>query len=119
MQNKILIEGLRLYAHHGVLPQERKIGAYFTLDLDITTDFTEAMQTDQLKGTISYADILQTVRREMSIPSQLLEHAAGRIAQAILAEYPSALAVRIKMLKENPPMGADLRGAGVEIIINQ
>lgn len=119
MLNKILIKGLRLYAYHGVLLQERKVGAYFIIDVDVTTDFAQAMHTDQLRGTISYADIVQVIRREMAIPSQLVEHVAGRIAQAILNDFPTAQTVRIKLLKENPPMGADLHGAGVEIIINR
>ena len=57
MQNKIIIEGLRLYAYHGVLPQERKVGAYFTIDAEINTDFSSAIETDDLRGTLNYADI--------------------------------------------------------------
>lgn len=117
MQNKIIIEGLRLYAYHGVLPQERKVGAYFTIDAEITTDFSSAIETDDLRGTLNYADIYQTIKQQMDIPSQLLEHVAGRIAKTILADYPSAQSVRIRLIKENPPMGADCRGAGVEITI--
>ena len=117
MQNKILIKGLRIYAYHGAMPQERKVGAYFTIDAEVTTDFTTAMYTDQLAGTISYADIADTIRREMKVPSQLVEHVAGRIAKAILDEHPAAQAVSIRILKENPPMGADLQGAGVELTL--
>lgn len=117
MQNKIIIEGLRIYANHGVLEQERKIGSYFTIDAEVTTDFSVAMETDKLKGTISYAAIFETIKREMATPSRLVEHVAGRISRAILDEYPAATSVRIKILKENPPMGADCRGAGVEIAL--
>ena len=115
MQNKIIIQGLRIYAYHGVMEQERKVGAYFTIDLEVETDFTSALQNDELSGTISYADLFETVKREMSLPSSLLEHVAGRIAKAILADYPTAQSVRIRLLKENPPMGADCQGAGVEV----
>ena len=43
----------------------------------------------------------------------------GRIAKAILQEYPTAQSVRLRLLKENPPMGADCKGAGVEIFIER
>ena len=117
MQHKIIISGLRLYAYHGVMEQERKIGAGFIIDCEVETDFTTAIDTDRLDGTISYADIFATIKREMSQPSKLVEHAAGRIAKAILRDHPAAHSVRLRLLKKNPPMGADCQGAGVEIFL--
>lgn len=114
-QNKIIIQGLRIYARHGVMPQERTVGAYFTVDAVVYTDLTHAMETDELDGTISYADIFETIKKEMAVPSRLVEHAASRIANAILHNFPTAQAVRIRLMKENPPMGADCQGAGVEV----
>ena len=119
MLNKILINGLRLYAYHGVMEQERKVGAYFTINCEVEAEMKDAIENDFVDGTISYADIYNTIKREMVTPSFLVEHAAGRIAKAILAEYPKAHAVRIRLLKENPPMGADCQGAGVEITMNR
>ena len=117
MENKIVIEGLRLYAFHGVMEQERTIGAYFIVDAEVTTDFSVAMHTDELIGTISYADIFETIKKEMAIPSKLIEHVGGRIAKAIIEGFPGVSAVKLKILKENPPMGADCRGAGIEITL--
>ena len=117
MQNKVIIEGLRIYAYHGVMEQERQIGAYFTIALEATTLFASSMNTDDLTDTVSYADLFQIIQQEMAIPSQLLEHVAGRIAHTILAKHPSIQSLRLKILKENPPMGADCIGAGVEITL--
>jgi dihydroneopterin aldolase len=50
----------------------------------------------------------------MEQPSQLLEHVAWRIAQALLERFPSVERVEIRVSKENPPMGADGREIGVE-----
>lgn len=113
--NKIFIKGLRIYAHHGVMPQETAIGAYFTIDITITTDFNNAIETDELDGTISYADVYDVIKREMSVPSKLLEHAAGRIVKALMTEYENISEINITLTKENPPMGADCSGAGIEI----
>ena len=117
MSHKVIIRQLRLYAYHGVKEQERKVGAYFTIDLEVDTDFTHAILHDDLNGTISYADLFAIIRREMAIPSLLLEHVAGRIARAIMTEHPAATSVHLCLLKENPPMGADCQGAGVDITL--
>lgn len=119
MQHKIIIKGLRLYAYHGVMEQERKIGADFTIDCEVGTDFSNAIDTDNLEDTISYADVFATIKREMSQPSRLLEHVAGRITKAILHEYSNATSVRLRLLKENPPMGADCQGAGVDVTMER
>ena len=112
---QVLLRDLRLFAHHGVLPQERTVGAYFIINLCIQTDFSRAMETDELEGTISYADVFEVVKAEMAIPSRLLEHVAGRICRAILQQFPAAETVHLELLKENPPMGAECSGAGVYI----
>lgn len=112
--NSIILKGVRLFAYHGVLEQERKIGAYFTIDIKIETDFQEAMETDNLDGTISYADVYDIVKQEMAIPSKLLEHVGGRIIKALRSHY-NINKVYLRLMKENPPMGADLQAAGIEI----
>ena len=119
MQNKIFLEGLRIYAYHGVIEQERKVGAYFLIDLEVETNFSSAMQSDVLSGTINYADLYDIVKREMAIPSRLIEQVAGRIVNAILVEHSAVQSIRIKIIKENPPIGADCRGAGIEIFYKQ
>lgn len=113
--NKVIIKGLRIFAHHGVMPQENTIGAYFTIDVSIETDFSYAMETDSLEGTISYADVHAVIKREMAVKSKLLEHVGSRIANAILNEFPQSKSVWLRLLKENPPMGAECDGAGIEI----
>ncbi len=116
--HKIVIEGLHIHANHGVMELEQTVGADFTIDLEITTDFTKAMETDDLTGTISYADICEIVKGEMAVPSQLLEHAAGRIVKTLKQTFPDIQAIRLRLMKDNPPLGADCRGMGVEIEIN-
>lgn len=54
---------MRVFAHHGVDPQETIVGANFIIDLRLRTDFTHAAQTDELKGIVSYADIYAVVKK--------------------------------------------------------
>lgn len=110
----IQMEGMKFYAFHGVMPQENRIGSYFYLDLKLKTDFTHAAKTDELEGTVSYADIYALVKEEMGIPSMLLEHICQRIAQRIFTTFPIIEAIDIRLNKENPPMGACANKIGVE-----
>ena len=113
--SQVLLKDVRLFAHHGVLSQERTVGGWFVLNIRLSLDFSEAMQTDNLDGTVSYADVFEVVKAEMAIPSQLLEHVAGRIVRALFRTFPNVNRIYIELLKENPPMGAECAGAGVVI----
>ena len=110
----IRLEGLKIYAYHGVLPQENLVGAYYYIDLKLKTVFTHAAETDELEGTVSYADIFAVVKEEMAITSKLLEHVCQRIASRILKDFPTIEAIDIRLSKENPPMGACAKSVGVE-----
>ena len=111
----IHLKGVRLYAYHGVDPQETAVGAYFLVNLKLKTDFSRAAQTDDLSGTVSYADIYQVIKNEMQVPSQLLEHVCQRMAQRIFNDFPTIEELDIKLFKENPPMGAQAERVGVEM----
>ena len=111
----ILLNGVKLFAYHGVDPQENRVGSYFYIDLKLTTDFTRAAMTDELEGTISYADVFERVKQEMSIPSKLLEHVCQRIAQRLFNDFEGINALDIQLTKENPPMGSESRQVGVSV----
>ena len=110
----ISLEGIRLFAYHGVLEQERIVGAMYTINLVLTTDFLQASMTDNLEHTINYAEVYQCVREEMKKPSQLLENVIYRIAERLFVVFPTLTTIKIGLYKENPPMEADCRQVGVE-----
>lgn len=111
----ILLSDLRFHAFHGVLPQERLVGGNFVVDLRVGYPLAQVMTSDQVDDTLNYASLYALVEREMQQPSSLLEHVAGRIAQAIAKTFPQALSIDLTLTKQNPPMGADCKGAGVEM----
>lgn len=112
----IYLEGVRIFARHGVLPQETQVGSYFTIDLRLKTDFSQAACTDKLEGTVSYADVHAVLKEEMQIPSKLLEHVCERIAQRLFHDFANIEEIHIRLSKENPPMGADCKNVGVEVL---
>lgn len=111
----IFLKGIQIYAYHGVLPQENKVGCYFYIDLDIKTDFSNASLTDNLEGTISYADIYSCLKEEMKITSKLLEHVAERFAKRLFHNFPTIMEMSVKISKENPPMGAIAQSIGISV----
>ncbi len=111
----IHLRQVRFHAFHGVMPQERQVGGDFVLDLKVGYPLERAMQTDEVADTLNYAALYELVAREMQQPSKLLEHVAGRMAEAISQAFPQVTSIDLVLTKQNPPMGADCEGAGVEI----
>ena len=111
----ILLNNVRLYARHGVMEQERAVGAMFTLNLRLEVDFSQAETDDTLEGTVNYAEVYRAVKAEMEKPSRTLENAARRIAERIINDFPMVKQVEISLSKQNPPMGADCDSAGVQL----
>lgn len=111
----IHLRQVRFHAFHGVMPQERQVGADFVLDLRVGYPLQQAMQSDEVADTLNYAVLYDLVAREMQQPSKLLEHVAGRIAEAIGKAFPQVTSIDLELTKQNPPMGADCEGASVEI----
>ncbi len=112
-KTNIFLNDVRIYAYHGVLPQERTVGGWYRVWVVVDYDFTRALETDNVDDTLDYSKMLAVVNEEMSVPSNLVEHVAGRIAKALFKSFPDIDSAEIKIVKENPPMGNDTAGAGV------
>lgn len=117
MSSKIYLRNVRFHAFHGVLPQEGIVGNDYLVNLVLDYDFSSALKTDDLQGTLNYAEVYQKVREEMVVPSKLLEHVAGRIAHRLFSDFPEIQKLQLSITKVNPPMGADSDGAGVEVVL--
>ena len=111
----ICINAMRFYAHHGCFEQERAIGTNFRVDLRFETDTLRAEQSDSIADTVSYLDVYQVVKREMAVPSNLLEHVGRRICDAVLAQFPAVETVTAIVHKLNPPLGGQMESVSVEI----
>jgi dihydroneopterin aldolase len=109
----IELKGMNFHARHGVMEQERIVGNTFTVDLKLEADFSRAIQSDRLEDTLNYALIYDAVKEEMQIPSQLLEHVAGRIIRRIKRQFPAIDSVEIRLAKHNPPVCGEVREAAI------
>lgn len=114
--DKIYINDLKVFAYHGVNPEEKEDGQNFYLDLEISLDISKACKTDDLNDTVSYAKIIKTVIRVMTAEKyDLLEHTAQVVADAIFAEYEKVEAIKIKLKKPEAPIKADFGYVAVEL----
>ena len=112
---EIELQNIHLYAYHGVMPQENKIGAWYTINLCATIDNMSCIENDCIESTVNYADIYETVCEEMKIKSKLLEHVCGRILSNLFTRFPSITKINITLIKETPPLGGDKLSCAVKI----
>ena len=115
MTSKIILENIKIYAYHGVLPEEKILGTYYILNVEIKADLWKAAKTDHLDDTINYAEINEIIHEEMKIPSELLEHVTGRIIEKIGEKFSEISSIKIKMTKTKPPMQGEMDGVSVEL----
>lgn len=113
--DKILLEDLRFYGHHGVTPAQQTVGAWFSVDVELTVDLGPAAASDDLRATVDYglvaARIVEVCTKQRV---NLLERLAVRVAQTLLGEFPCE-EVRVRVRKLTPPMDGVQATPGVEI----
>lgn len=113
---KIHLNSVRLYAYHGVMEQERRVGGDYEVTLSVTLpDDARALERDELDGTVNYAALYDIICREMAVPAALLEHVAWRIGKAVRTAYPQVQQATVSVTKLTPPLGADSSGATVTV----
>ena len=110
---RIELRDIHLFAHHGVMEQERRIGAEFTVDIVLTMSDWSCAESDSINGTVSYADVYEIIKDEMKKPSNLLENVCSRIMEAIINRFDKVAEVEVTLYKDTPPMGGDRLRAGV------
>ena len=117
VKGQIYIKDVRLHAFHGVLEQERRVGNDYVVNVSVDYPLHEACQSDDVRDTLNYAVLADIVKEQMGMPSNLVEHVAKRIADAIMMTFPLAEAVTVDIRKVAPPMSADCDGAGVRVVV--
>ncbi|MGL4363765.1 MAG: dihydroneopterin aldolase [Bacteroidales bacterium] len=113
--DKISLEAMEFYAHHGCFSEEQKIGTYFLIDVVLTTDISKAAKSDNLADAIDYQKVYQFVQLEMQQTSHLLENVAERIATTLFNHFASVQEISIKVAKKNPPLGGKVQQSSVYI----
>ena len=112
--DRIVLEGMSFFGHHGVYPAERETGTHFTVDAALELDVSEAGRTDRLQDTLDYREAYELVREVLEGDAcQLLEALAQRSAERLLTlERVRRATVTVR---KRPPLPAAIGSVGVEV----
>jgi len=113
--HKIIVEGIKVFAYHGCLEEEAKIGTHYTVDVWMETDFSEAAKTDDLTKTIDYVTVYDIVKKQMAIRSKLIEQVGQRIVDELKNEFNTLHKLEVKVTKHNPPMNGNVEKVSIVI----
>jgi dihydroneopterin aldolase len=101
----ITVEGIRVFAYHGHLPEEAVLGGHFIVNVWVEADTSEVEKTDDLKHTVDYVKIIAIVKEQMAIRADMIEAPAKRIVDAILP-LNKVKKVTVEVEKIQPPIDA-------------
>jgi len=111
----IKVENIRVFANHGCLAEETKIGSDYRVGLEVEADLMTSGNTDELSDTVDYVFLNKVVREEMAQPSKLLETVAKRILDRIFSEDTMVSKASVSVSKINPPIGGDVEMVTIKI----
>jgi dihydroneopterin aldolase len=114
--DRITLQGIDVYAHHGIHPAERELGQRFVIDVDLWADFSAAAEHDSLRLALDYTSVHRLICEAAANTSfHLLEALAHHLCLTLLREFPVAR-VAITVQKPNPPIPNFLGKVSVTLV---
>ncbi len=115
----VRLRGVSVHTHHGVGQAEREVGQRMVFDLDLTLDGCDAAETDELAGTVDYAEVTALLVNAATETSySTLERLTRVIAERIVARFEVSR-VRVSACKPEPPIPVNMDGAAVELTLDR
>ncbi|MEH6706258.1 MAG: dihydroneopterin aldolase [Galbibacter orientalis] len=115
----IKVTNIQVYAYHGCLVEEGKIGSDYRVDVAVKANLQPSAASDHLKDTVDYVQINRIVKEEMAIRSKLLEHVGKRILDRILNQIEIAEEATVEVSKINPPIGGNVEQVTIEMTLTR
>ncbi len=119
MESIITIENMEFYAYHGCFTEEQAIGTHFFVDVKFTQDSTLAVKTDDIEDTVNYLSVYQSIKKEMSQNSRLIEHLAHRVLLRLFKDFAEIQTANITIKKMNPPLGGKMQHVAVTMQLSR
>lgn len=115
-KDEIRIEGLEVYARHGVYPEETKNGQYFYVNAILYINIRQAGREDNLERTINYGTVCRFITDWMQENTcLLLEAVAERLSQALLLEYDALADLELEIQKPHAPIRLPFGNVSVKV----
>ncbi|MCW2928217.1 MAG: dihydroneopterin aldolase [Thermoleophilia bacterium] len=111
----IRLEGLSVYAHHGMVAEERSLGQRFEFDVEVDLPHCAACRTDEASDSVAYEAIAAVVVEvATNFRFSLMEALADAVCMELLAEFPVS-SVRLSVSKTAPSIPHSVARATVTI----
>jgi len=112
--DNIIIKGLHVFAHHGVLQEEKDNGQNFYLDIVLSADLFDASVSDNLYDTINYDEVCRVAKETMTLHTyDLIERAAGAVIDSLFEEFPMVEHIDLTLRKPEAPLCCEVEYAAV------
>jgi dihydroneopterin aldolase len=107
VSDRIILKDLQVFARHGVLEEEKRLGQRFAVDVIAHLDLRPAGESDDYAKTIGYDVIAKLATEILTAKSyNLIEAAAEAVAQALLARFPAIEKIEVEVRKPAAPIDA-------------
>lgn len=114
--DKICIDGLEIFANHGILEAEKILGQKFLVSAELEIDLRNAGTTDNMHQTVSYAEVCVGITKVVKEETfSLIETCAEKISAYILQNYPPIQSVLVTVEKPWAPIKQSVRNISVQI----
>lgn len=114
--DRIIVKNLKIFAFHGVNPEEKQDGQNFFIDIICDCPLRKAGKSDDIEDTVSYAKIVKTAIAVFTAEKfDLIERAADKVACAVLETYIPIASVTVTVKKPEAPINAEFDYVAVEI----
>lgn len=112
----IKITNLKVFAHHGVFPEETRDGQDFFVNAELHLDCRTAGKSDCLEDSIHYGEVCHFITGYLQEHTyQLLEAAAEQLAEAMLLSIQGLSQVKVELCKPHAPIGLPFENVSVTI----
>ena len=112
--DKICIEELKIFAYHGVFPEENRKGQNFFVNAVLFVDTEKAGLTDDLECSVDYSQVCRVIEEVMTgNVFKLIETAAQRVAEEILRRFPLVEKLEVEIRKPEAPIAMEFGSVSV------
>ncbi|MGN0382882.1 MAG: 2-amino-4-hydroxy-6-hydroxymethyldihydropteridine diphosphokinase [Eubacterium sp.] len=114
--DRIRLDDIKVFAYHGATTKERDEGQYFYVSVDLYTDTTRAVASDNLTYTVNYASVCDFISKFMITNKMfLIETVASELAVRILKTFSGVMRADVEIKKPEAPMPAELNYVSVSV----
>ena len=115
-EDYIKITNLKVFAHHGVFPEETREGQDFFVNAKLFLDCRKAGKSDSLEDSVNYGEVCHFITDFLQKNTyQLIESAAEQLAEEMLLSMPALKGVTIELCKPHAPIGLPFENVSVTI----